>query len=185
MKRVLQIVALAICSTLLVLVVMGVLLPANYRVERSIVINAPAAAVHPWVEDLRRWPTWANWNRTDPSLTTSYSEVERGVGAGEAWRSERAGSGTRKIVRSDPHSGIEFTTQLGDSTLCKGSIGYQESAGTTTVTWIDQGQLPKVVGGFSKGAFEDAISEHMDEGLKRLKQAVENADSRPHQPVSP
>jgi hypothetical protein len=177
MKRVVQIVALAIGSTLLVLMVMGVLLPAHYRVERSIVINAPAAAVHPWVEDLRRWPAWANWNRTDPSLTTTYSEIERGVGAGEAWRSERAGSGTRQITRSDARSGIEFTTELGDGTLCKGSIAYREIAGTTTVTWSDQGQLPKVVGGFSKGAFEDAISEHMDEGLKRLKQAVE--DGRP------
>jgi hypothetical protein len=179
MKRVIQIVALAIGSTVLVLVVMGVLLPAHYRVERTILINAPATIVHPWVEDLRRWPTWANWNRTDTSLTTSYSDVERGVGAGEAWRSERAGSGTRQITRSDPHSGIEFTTQLGDGTLCKGSISYSEAAGTTTVTWIDQGQLPKVVGGFSKGAFESAISEHMDEGLKRLKQAVEA------QPVAP
>lgn len=178
MKRVIQIVALAIGSTLLVLVVMGLLLPTHYRVERSILINAPATAVHPWVEDLQRWPTWANWNHTDPTLVTTYAEVTRGVGAGEAWRSERAGNGTRQITRSDAN-GIEFRTQLGDGTLCIGSIGYKESAGTTTVTWSDQGQLPKVVGGFTKSAFEDAIGEHMEEGLKRLKQAIEVAPVPP------
>jgi hypothetical protein len=175
MKRVVQIILVAVVGSLLVLVVMGLLMPSHYRAQRSLLINAPASAVHPWVEDLHRWPTWANWNRVDPSLTTTYSDVEKGLGAGEAWHSERAGSGTRQITRSDPKTGIEFNTRLGDGTLCKGSVSYSESAGTTTVTWTDEGQLPRLIGSFSKGAFEDTIGEHMEEGLKRLKQAVESA----------
>lgn len=184
MKRVIQIIGLSIGATLLVLAVMGLLLPTHYRVERTILINAPAAMVHPWVEDLQRWPSWANWNRSDPTLVTTYAEVSRGAGAGEAWHSERAGSGTRKIVHSDAQNGVEFDTQLGDGTLCKGIVRYKESAGTTTVTWSDEGQLPRLVGGFSKGAFEDTIGEHMDEGLKRLKRIVEQR-ARARLPVHP
>jgi hypothetical protein len=173
MKRVVQIVGLSIGATVLVLAVMGLVLPTHYRVERTILINAPAAMVHPWVEDLQRWPAWANWNHSDPTLVTTYTAVSSGVGAGETWRSERAGSGTRTIIRSDATSGVEFNTELGDGTLCKGKFLYKESAGTTTITWTDQGQLPRLIGGFSKGAFEDTVGEHMDEGLKRLKRIVE------------
>jgi uncharacterized membrane protein len=185
MNRVVQIVVLSIVATLLVLGVMGVLLPTHYHVQRAILINAPATAVHPWVEDLRRWPTWANWNRVDPTLTATYSNVTQGVGARETWRSERSGSGTREITRSDPHTGIEFSTELGDGIPCKGSVRYSESAGTTTVTWTDEGQLPGLVGGFSKGAFEDTLGEHMAEGLKRLKQAVEKYHAQSGRSVHP
>ena len=61
MKGVFQVVLWSLFATASVLLVTGLILPNHYRVERSILIDAPAARVHPWVEDLQRWPTWATW----------------------------------------------------------------------------------------------------------------------------
>jgi len=172
MKRVLQIVMLSVLGTVVVLVVMGLILPNHYRVERSILIDAPPAAVHPWIDDLRRWPTWANWNRA-ADTTLEYSGTSQGVGAQEIWRDQRRGTGTITITRSDSAHGVWFTTELGDGTVGGGSLTYAESAGTTTVTWTDEGRLPKIVGGFVRGHFQDVLGEHFEEGLRRLKQVVE------------
>src|SRR5689334_14944311 len=114
MKRVFQIVGLSMLATAAVLIVMGALMPNRYHVERSILIAAAPAQIHPWVEDLQKWPTWANWDRQDPSLAVTTTDNAKGVGASQHWQGEHSGSGILTITKSDPAQGIRFTTKLGN-----------------------------------------------------------------------
>ena len=53
---------------LLALGAASALLPRSFEVSRSVVVAAPAAALHAWVDDLARWPRWvAGWGLDQPT----------------------------------------------------------------------------------------------------------------------
>lgn len=179
MRKVFQIVLWALLATLSVLLITGLILPSHYHVERKILIDAPASRVHPFVDDLTRWPLWASWNRKDPTLKLTYSTPAHGVGASETWQGEKSGSGTTTLTESAPARGVWFKSELGDGTSGTGSVTYAEANGTTTVTWTNDGKLPSLIGGYFRGYFEEVLGSHCEEGLKRLKAAVENSPAAP------
>src|SRR3954471_13773787 len=104
--RVLQIVIGVVVLVTLLIVGVGALLPRNWHVEQSILINAPAASVHAWVSDLRRWPRWAQWNQADLWPLFEVGETSAGTGGSLRWygRANGAGdvsSGEVRIVKSE------------------------------------------------------------------------------------
>ena len=89
--RVAQIVLGVLALTALLLAGLGALLPRRWHVEQSVMINAPPAAVHAWVSDLRHWPDWAQWNQAELAPKNQVSTPSTGVGAKLTWygRSDR------------------------------------------------------------------------------------------------
>jgi hypothetical protein len=77
----------------------GALNADTFRVERSIVIDAPPAAVFPHIDDFRAWTDWSPYEKMDPNLAKTYSGPARGVGAAYAWVGKKAGSGRMEIVQ--------------------------------------------------------------------------------------
>ena len=62
----------------ILLIVISFFLPSQYRVERVTVINAPAEAIYPWLEQLKKWPDWTVWNTTyDPTLAAQMDVAEK------------------------------------------------------------------------------------------------------------
>ena len=58
---------LAMVGFLALLVVgVGLFLPTQFAVERSIVIDAPADRVFNYLVDPREWKKWTVWNQRDP-----------------------------------------------------------------------------------------------------------------------
>jgi uncharacterized protein YndB with AHSA1/START domain len=109
--------------------------PAAFRVERSVIINAPAEKIFPLINDFRAWEPWSPWEKVDPAVKHSYSGAVSGEGAVYEWSGNKnIGQGRMEIVESSPpskvklkidfikpfeaHNTIEFTlVPKGDSTL--------------------------------------------------------------------
>jgi hypothetical protein len=177
--RVLTIVAGVLCAVLLLLAGLGAVLPRRWHVEQAIMINAPPAAVHAWVNDLQHWPEWAQWNKEALSPHNDVSTPSSGPGAtltwyGRAQRDKKAPSGSVRIVRSDPAQGVWYENQTGMDQVGEASLTYLARPGVTEVTWRDEGQLPIIVGGLFRDLFQQRLAEHMKIGLQRLKESVEN-----------
>ena len=92
-------------AIVVLLVLLAVLLgfaatrPDHFRIERSIVITAPAATVFMQLDDFHHWTAWSPWEDLDPQLLHEYSGAARGVGAVYQWAGNRtAGSGRMEIV---------------------------------------------------------------------------------------
>src|SRR5437899_2348290 len=68
----------------LCLVVVG-LQPAEFRVERSATIAAPAAVVLAQVSDFHKWEAWSPWAKLDPACKNTFEGSPAGVGAIFAW----------------------------------------------------------------------------------------------------
>jgi hypothetical protein len=160
------------------LVVLGALvalvLPREWKVTRSIVIDAPPAKIHPWLIDLKRWQDWSPWTRAlDPQLRNIYEGPQDGVGARWAWLGPTMGRGQLEIVDADETRGLALDQKIeSDEVNAHARIEYSVENGATRVTWVDSGTLP-LFGGLFLGTVEERLIAHLDAGLAKLKTTVE------------
>ena len=99
----------------------------TFRVERSTVIDAPASAIFPHIDDFHAWEAWSPYETMDADLGKTYAGPTRGVGAAYAWVGKKAGSGSMQITQSTPSSKVviklEFTKPFVAHPLIDGRIG--------------------------------------------------------------
>lgn len=158
------------------MVLIAFLLPAKWHVQQSIVIQAPAEKIHPYIEDLHRWQAWSPWNtQTDPTVHFVYTGAPSGVGAAVSWLGQKTGQGSLMITKSDPSKGISYLLQLGpDSLPSNGRIDFETVNGQTQVTWSDEGELGNnPLNRYVGLAMQSVIAADLKDGLLRLKKLVE------------
>jgi hypothetical protein len=128
-------VVLATATLLVALVLAGYLLPQAWRVERQIFIAAPPAAIFPWINSLRRWPSWTGWPDAAPGLTVEYSGPDSGAGATRRWKDDRHRAAL-KIMQSRADRLVEYELlfDAGESVI-EGVLRLDPVQGGTRVTW--------------------------------------------------
>ncbi|MEM7678025.1 MAG: SRPBCC family protein, partial [Myxococcota bacterium] len=116
-------------------VIIGLLLPQDYRVERSLVIDAAPNTVYSHVIDLKKNAAWNPWSRADPTMKTTYAETSSGTGAWYSWTSENSGDGKLTIVKAEPGRRIENDLDFGDMGTATGFWTFEPKGKQTKVTW--------------------------------------------------
>lgn len=177
--RVLAIVLGSLAFVALLIVILGAIQPSAWLVERSILINAPPAAVHAVVQDLEYWDDWAEWDQ-DGLPVTELGPIASGVGA--TLRFSFAGnraSGRVQIVQSDAAQGVTFAIALDQGRPSRATLTYTPRLATTEVTWRDQGELAPIVGALMRDLVQTRLAGHMEVGLRRLKDLVERGPPPP------
>jgi hypothetical protein len=133
----------ALVALWLVLVLVGLLLPGHYRVERTIVINAKPAVIYPLVGDLRAWKQWGVWFARDPAMTIEYSPATTEVGAWSQWKSKSQGDGKMVISAVHPNDDFEYSMVFADiGMVSHGTMALAATPdGATRVTMGMDGDL--------------------------------------------
>ena len=62
----------------ILLLVIGVFLPAEFGMQRQIVIQAPINSVFEEVNDLKNWEKWSPFAAPDPSMQVSFCDKSIG-----------------------------------------------------------------------------------------------------------
>jgi hypothetical protein len=164
---------LGIVCVLAVCVIVVLILPSQWSVESSVVIDAPPERIHPLVEDLHRWPDWTAPAQADRSLEYEYSGPEKGVGAEQRWSSS-AGRGHTRILSSDPATGVRLETAfLSDEINSESSLTYAVEGDKTRVTWQGTGKLVPVVGALFLSSIEAGVENFYRDALEQLKKLAE------------
>lgn len=169
---------------LLVLLVLicavGLVMPTEYAVERRLDIAAPAAVIHPWIDDLQKWEQWTPWVEDDPSIVTTYGTLTAGVGASQSWTSD-SGNGELTLTRSDPATGIAYEMAFVDGDMrapASCEMRLEPKGEGTTVTWTMRGDaadfMPPVVRGLMRPLLESEIGAMFDRGLENLRARAES-----------
>lgn len=170
---------LGVVILLLVLLLVGLVLPTDYAVSRSVVITADPGKVHRYVADLKLWEEWTPWKENDPSLQVTYGPTTSGIGASQTWKSD-GGDGELTLVGVDPNTGIDYSMAFVDDGTrypASGSITHKSVANGTEVTWSMKGDMKGM--GFLSGWFatfsDSMMGPLFEQGLKKLKAVVEKA----------
>jgi hypothetical protein len=168
---------IGIVVALLVVLFVGVgfLLPSEYHVDRSVVINADPERIHELVGDLKNWPEWTPWKLIDPTIQTVYGDRTSGVGAYQSWTGE-SGSGELTFTAWDPDRGVLYDLSFDEGAYSSvGSITYEEARGGTKVTWTMDGDSGmNIIGRYFGLMIDSFVGPQFQRGLDRLKAKVES-----------
>lgn len=154
----------------------GMMLPRDVLVSRSVVIDAPASAVWPFIADLRRGKDWSPWLNKEKATHVRFSQPSRGVGATVEWQSDEVGDdgGRMRIVRSDHGERLTSAFEIADLGPAVSTWDLKEIGGRTTVTWVLMSEVGPGPMERWKGLMIDGrFGSEYERGLDALKQLVE------------
>lgn len=154
----------------------GLFLPSEWKVSRSVEIKAKPRQVFPLINDLRNWSQWYPWTRKmDVSMVTIYEGPTKGEGAIKRWSGSDIKNGEIKIVKSVPNREIHYEFHSDASRIkVHGIIALEATPNGCKVTWTDSGKAglnPMVR--LSIGAMDQTIGEKFEKGLQNLKKIFE------------
>jgi hypothetical protein len=171
-KRVL----IAVGAVLGVVLVVGMFLPHEYRLQRTRTIRADRARIHELTNHLARWKEWAWWEQGNATMRRYLTGKARGVGATQTWISD-VDDGRVLITKSDPDVGVEYDivfVKEGHESLSRGAMTYAPRGEATEVTWTFDGVMDvPVVGGWMARFAGSTVGPKMDEGLSAIAAKVE------------
>ncbi len=152
----------------------GFLVPADWEVTRSIVIDAQPAAIHAQLDNLRNWEAWSPFDKEDPEMVVTYDKQVAGVNAHRSWKSEEMGDGNMTIVKSDPAKGVEYDIAIDGFSPFKGEFSFEQVDGGTKVTWRDWGNMGNnPLHRWMALLMESMMGSTFETGLADLKRTVE------------
>jgi uncharacterized protein YndB with AHSA1/START domain len=133
---------LAVTAVIVLLLGIGLVLPSGFKVQRSVVINAPASKVYPLIADPRQWKQWAVWNRRDPAMQMQYSGAESGTGAKWEWQSKTEGNGAMEFTAAVPNKHVDYMLSFPDLGMSsRGELRLMAEGPGTRVTWTNEGDM--------------------------------------------
>ena len=150
--------------------------PAKFRIERSALVKANAAAVFGLINDLHHWAKWSPWEKLDASMKKTFSGAEAGPGAKYAWvGNNKVGEGNMTITDSKPNELVQLDLEFLKPFPATNVTTFKllPAPDGTTVHWISEGE-----NGFAAKAFglfmnmDKLLGGSFEEGLANLDTAA-------------
>ena len=161
-------------ALLLLVVAIGVFLPATIIVERGSTIDAPRASVFALLNDYRQVKEWSPWMDTDPNALYTLSGPPRGEGATMTWDGQIIGQGGQVITESTPYERIVNQLDLGGGSSATGTFDLRQIDNKTEVIWRFKREFGLNLAGRYFGQLLDGIiGPDYEEGLQNLKTMAE------------
>lgn len=169
----------AIVLGLLVVVLVAVVAtrPDSFRVERSLEIGAPAAAVFPLVNDFHKWQGWSPWDQLDPGMKRTFEGAPAGSGAVYSWTgNDKVGAGRMTILDSQPDQRVaiklEFIKPFESSSDTRFTL--TPSGSGTKLTWSMEGKSNFMTKAYSLFVDMDKmVGADFERGLASIKGLAE------------
>ncbi len=170
--------ALVIVALLILLFLAVSCQESEMHVERSEVINKPAAEIFPWLNNFRNWQAWSPWADLDPNASWTYDGPDEGQGARFHWSgNDEVGVGSMAIAKSTPFTRIDyelnFTSPFEDESRTSFILKARRKD-VTEVVWTMDGRNNFVEKFFNLiFNFEREIGLQYEKGLDNLKKRAE------------
>lgn len=182
-KTILKKVLIAIPILIAAFLIIAAMQPSHYEVTRSQAFDAPAAAIFPHVNTLKRWEAWSPWGKIDPNMKLTYAGPESGVGASYSWQgNSEVGEGRCTIAESRPNEFIRLNMEFFKpmSGTATAEFTFQPQANQTELTWKVAGEKNLMSKAFCMFVSMDKmIGGRLAMGLIDLKKASESAPASP------
>jgi hypothetical protein len=173
---------------LALLVVVILMQPATFHVERSVDMAASPEAAFAQVNDFHAWRGWSPWEKLDPSLKRAYDGAPSGVGAKYAWvGNKQVGEGRMTIEKSDPSAVViklEFLKPFAASNTATFTFAKTPTGNKTT--WAMDGNNNFISKAFHLVMDMDKmIGPDFERGLSAMKTAAETTPQAPAVAATP
>ena len=173
------IIGISVGGLILLLVLIGLMLPRQVRVERSVMISSTPDRVFPYLNNLKNFVNeWSPWTEKDPNMKQSFSGPDSGVGAHYEWVGDKKKVGTGKMTISKSEENKLVVTDLDFGKRGKATARWilDTEGDKVKVTWdldTDMGGNP--IGRYFGLMMDKWVGGDYEHGLNKLKAKVESA----------
>ncbi len=172
LKRILIVLAIL----LLVVAAIGLMLPSQVRVERSITINRPQEMIFDYINHIQNWNSWSPWYELDTTASYTFSGPSSGKGAMINWVSTNKNVGTGSMTYTEVNAPSRIVQDLNfmEEGIATGIYVFSPDGAGSKITWsleFDTGFNPllRIIGKFMDGM----VGKDFDRGLNKLKTIME------------
>lgn len=174
--KALKIIGIAVLAVILVVLILGLVAPKKYAVERTITIDAPRALVFRQVQFWKNWQAWSPWAAMDTTMQVTYEGVDGTQGSLYRWDGKKAGSGEMANVGIKPGEQIDYHLKFLKpyESESDGYVKLSDVAEGTQVAWGFYGSSPfpwNILNLFM--SMDKMIGKDFETGLGMLKQIVD------------
>ena len=173
LKRILTSLALLVFG----IIAVALLKSPDFRVERSLVIAAPAEKLFPYFDNHKKFNEWNPWVKMDPEAKNTYTGPDSGVGAMASWDGKKVGKGSATITESKANEGIVERMNWLDPMQGTSTVEFTfkpQGDGKTKVTWAmfgkNEGLMAKVMSLFM--SCEKMCGPEFEKGLADVAKLV-------------
>ena len=150
--------------------------PDTFRVQRAMIINAPAEKIYAILTDLRRGAEWSPYEKKDPAMKKTFSGPASGPGSKMEWDGNKEiGAGALTVADATPSKvtvKLDMTRPMQANNIVEYTLAPQGSA--TNITWSIHGPmtiLSKVMCVFMD--MDKMVGKDFEQGLRDLKALAE------------
>ena len=161
----------------LVFIVVVMLQPASFRVERTAIMSAPALAAFSQVNDFHNWEAWSPYAKMDPQARKTFEGPPAGAGSMFAWSgNNKIGEGRMTITESHPSDliriNLAFSRPFQATNIAE--FTFKPAGNQTAVTWSMSGRKNFISKAFCLFANMDRlVGTDFEKGLASMKSIVE------------
>ncbi len=132
-----------------IIVLLGLVLPSKWQVQRSQMMNATPAQIYPYISNFKTG--WGQWSTVD------------------------MGNGVLTTTKTDPKTGVEFKLHVVPNKFSiTGEIKLEVLKQGTKVTWIHRGEVgSNIFFKYTALMMDKKMGKTFENSLKNLKKLVE------------
>ncbi|MCA9092789.1 MAG: SRPBCC family protein [Planctomycetaceae bacterium] len=170
---------LGVISLILLLVIIVALQPEDFKISRSMSMDASPEKIFPQVNDLTLFNGWSPWAKLDPDQKLTISDPSSGVGASHAWKGNSSvGEGKMTIVESLTNERVGMKLEFIRPFQCNNDVEFtfNPNGDQTEVTWTMTGKnnfMAKLMGLLMN--MDKMVGGQFEEGLTNMKKIVESS----------
>jgi hypothetical protein len=170
-------VALTLLAGVAILLIVIATRPANFRIERTTSIKAPAWLVFGLVNDFRQWHVWSPWEKLDPAMKKTFGEKAAGEGATYGWvGNDQVGEGRMTITESKAAQYVKLKLEFLKpwQATNQATFTFTSQGGSSSVSWAMEGEYDFMGKAFSLFADMDAmVGKDFEQGLAMMRTVAE------------
>lgn len=175
--KILKIFGIVVIVLIALFLIIPLFVPNEYKVEKSIEINKERSEVHNFMKYFSNFDKWSPWSEMDPDMKVEISGDDGTVGAQYYWKgNDDVGEG-KMTITSIRDSEIKIDLQFMEPFEAESPTVYKlkDSENGTEVSWYMEGEMSYPWNIFMLMMdMEEAIGKDFDNGLTKLKSAIEN-----------
>ena len=160
-----------------VVLLISLLMPSRYNVEKATIIKRPVIDVMNKVGNLNFYSQWNPWQQMDPTTKSTITGTPKTTGHKYGWEGKKVGIGSLTLISADDkhiHFDLEFIKPW--SSKAKDNWLFEEwgDGGECKVTWQNSGELPWPMARLMGPIINKQLNQQFETGLKNLKQLCES-----------
>lgn len=168
-----------ILAIIAVIILLAVIAPKNYNVNRSIIINKPIAEVFNYLKYIKNQDDWSPWKKKDPDMKQTFTGTDGEIGFVSRWEGNKdVGVGEQELTGITENSSVKSQLRFYKPWKSQ-SDAYittrEVDANTTEVVWGFTGvNKPPSNIFFLFFNMDKTVGKDFEEGLSDLKRILES-----------